>query len=72
MKPSPLPSRLFGKPVSVPGPPPLLNSRFPLSGQPLSIASRLVQVEKWAEMTTREGPAGITKRQRVKTLLSGA
>jgi len=33
---------------------------------------RLAQVEKWAEMTTREGPAGIMKRQRVKTLLSGA
>jgi len=33
---------------------------------------RLSQVEKWAEATTREGPAGITKRQRVKTLLSGA
>jgi hypothetical protein len=33
---------------------------------------RLAQVEKWTEMTTREGPAGITKRQRVKALLSGA
>lgn len=33
---------------------------------------RLAQVEKWAEMTTREGPEGIMKRQRVKTLLSGA
>jgi hypothetical protein len=30
---------------------------------------RLNQVAKWAESTTREGPAGITKRQRVKTLL---
>lgn len=33
---------------------------------------RLSQVEKWAEATTREGPSGITKRQRVKTLLSKA
>jgi len=32
---------------------------------------RLSQVAKWAEGTTREGPAGITKRQRVKGLLSG-
>lgn len=30
---------------------------------------RLGQVEKWAEHTTREGPAGITKRQRVQALL---
>jgi hypothetical protein len=30
---------------------------------------RLGQVEKWAEHTTKEGPAGITKRQRVRTLL---
>jgi hypothetical protein len=30
---------------------------------------RLNQVSKWAEGTTREGPAGITKRQRVRALL---
>ena len=30
---------------------------------------RLHQVEKWAEDTTREGPAGISKRQRVRALL---
>jgi hypothetical protein len=30
---------------------------------------RLSQVSKWAEHTTRDGPAGITKRQRVRTLL---
>lgn len=30
---------------------------------------RLSQVAKWADTTTREGPAGITKRQRVKALL---
>ena len=32
--------------------------------------TRLNQVEKWAERTTKEGPAGITKRQRVKILLA--
>ncbi len=30
---------------------------------------RLAQVLKWAEPTTKEGPAGITKRQRVRQLL---
>jgi hypothetical protein len=30
---------------------------------------RLGQVLKWSEHTTKEGPAGITKRQRVRTLL---
>ena len=30
---------------------------------------RLNQVSKWAEHTTKDGPAGITKRQRVRNLL---
>ena len=31
---------------------------------------RLSQIEKWAKSnTTREGPAGITKRQTIRTLL---
>ena len=30
---------------------------------------RLSQVSRWAEDNTREGPAGITKRQRVRALL---
>jgi hypothetical protein len=30
---------------------------------------RLARVLKWSEPTTKEGPAGITKRQRVRTLL---
>ena len=30
---------------------------------------RLQQVLKWSEHTTKEGPAGITKRNRVRTLL---
>ena len=30
---------------------------------------RLAQVQKWAEATTREGPAGVVKRQKVKELL---
>ena len=30
---------------------------------------RLAQVAKWAQGTTKEGPAGIIKRQKVKALL---
>ena len=30
---------------------------------------RLQQVMKWSEPSTRDGPAGITKRQRVRALL---
>jgi hypothetical protein len=33
---------------------------------------RLQHVLKWSEPTTKEGPAGITKRQRVRTLLGQA
>jgi hypothetical protein len=32
---------------------------------------RLGQVAKWAEPTTKDGPAGITQRQRVRALLKG-
>ena len=32
---------------------------------------RLQQVAEWAAHTSREGPAGITKRHRVRELLSG-
>jgi hypothetical protein len=31
---------------------------------------RLGHVKKWAEHTTKDGPAGITKRQRVRALLA--
>ena len=36
---------------------------------PVEHKIRLGQVTKWAEHNTREGPAGITKRQRVRILL---
>ena len=39
--------------------------------QPVEHKIRLAQVMKWAEPTTREGPAGISKRERVRTLLNG-
>jgi hypothetical protein len=36
---------------------------------PVEHRIRLAQVAKWAEYTTREGPAGITRRERVRSLL---
>jgi hypothetical protein len=36
---------------------------------PVEHKIRLGQVAKWAEHSTKEGPAGITKRQRVRVLL---
>jgi hypothetical protein len=38
---------------------------------PVEHKIRLSQVQKWAEPTTKEGPAGITKRERVRRLLDG-
>jgi hypothetical protein len=37
---------------------------------PVEHKIRLGQVAKWAEHNTRDGPAGITKRQRVRNLLA--
>jgi hypothetical protein len=36
---------------------------------PIEHRIRLSQVEKWAEHTTKDAPAGITKRQRMRVLL---
>lgn len=36
--------------------------------KPIEHRIRLNQVTKWAEPTTRDGPAGITKRQHVRAL----
>jgi hypothetical protein len=36
---------------------------------PVEHKIRLGYVTKWAEHTTKEGPAGITKRQRVRAIL---
>ena len=40
--------------------------------QPTEHRLFLKQVLKWAEPTTRDGPAGITKRQRVRALLGAS
>jgi hypothetical protein len=37
--------------------------------KPIEHRIRLDRVARWAEPTTRDGPAGITKRQHVRTLL---
>ena len=42
------------------------SSLSPSSGRLIEHRIRLNQVTKWAESTTREGPAGITKREKVK------
>ena len=36
---------------------------------PVEHKIRLGQVIKWAEQTTKDGPVGITKRQRVRAML---
>jgi hypothetical protein len=40
--------------------------------KPIEHRIRLDRVTKWAQPTTRDGPAGITKRQHVRTLLGQA
>jgi len=37
--------------------------------KPIEHRIRFSKVTKWAEPTTRDGPAGLTKRQHVRTLL---
>ncbi len=36
---------------------------------PVEHRIRLGQLQKWAEATTRDGPAGVLKRERVRALL---
>lgn len=36
---------------------------------PVEHKIRLAQVEKWAEFSSREGPAGIVKREKVRKML---
>jgi hypothetical protein len=41
-------------------------------GCPTEHKIRLQQILKWSEHTTKKGPAGITQRDRVRTLLGQA
>jgi hypothetical protein len=53
----------------VPKPAPTTEFTVAIERPPVEHRIRLNQVMKWAEETTREGPAGLVKRQRVKALL---
>jgi hypothetical protein len=53
----------------VPKPGPTTEFTVASERPPVEHRIRLSQVMKWAEETTREGPAGVTKRRRVKALL---
>lgn len=55
--------------VSPSAPGPLTEFTVAVYRNPIEHKIRLGQVTKWAEHTTTEGPAGITKRQRVRALL---
>ena len=55
--------------VSPSNPGPMTEFTVAVYRNPTEHKIRLGQVQKWAEHTTREGPAGVTKRQRVRTLL---
>ena len=52
---------------SIPGP--MTEFTVAVYRNPVEHKIRLAQVLKWSEPTTREGPAGITKRERVRQLL---
>ena len=53
-------------------PGPMTESAVAVYRNPTEHKLRLQHVLKWSEHTTKEGPAGITKRQRVRTLLGQA
>jgi hypothetical protein len=53
--------------IDVPGP--MTEFRATVFRKPIEHRIRLKRVMKWAEPNTKEGPAGITKRERVRTLL---
>jgi len=55
--------------VSPSNPGPMTEFTVAVYKNPTEHKIRLAQVLKWSEPTTKEGPAGITKRQRVRTLL---
>ena len=53
----------------VPRPQPMTEFTVVVERPPVEHRIHLHQVAKWAEETTREGPAGVMKRQRVKALM---
>jgi len=57
--------------VSPSQPGPMTEFTVAVYRNPVEHKIRLSQVQRWAEPTTKEGPAGITKRQNVRLLLAG-
>ena len=55
--------------VSPSNPGPMTEFTVSVCRNPTEHKLRFQHVLKWSEHTTKEGPAGITKRQRVRTLL---
>ena len=55
--------------VSPTNPGPMTEFTVAVYRNPTEHKIRLGQVLKWTEHTTKEGPAGITRRQRVRALL---
>ena len=58
--------------VSPSSPGPMTEFTVVVHRNPTEHKIRLQQVLKWSEHSTKEGPAGITKRLRVRTLLGQA
>lgn len=59
----------FREDPMVPCPAPTTEFTVAIDRPPIEHRIRLAQITKWTENTTREGPAGIMRRQRVKHLL---
>jgi hypothetical protein len=55
--------------ISPLSPGPMTEFTIAVYRNPVEHKIRLGQVAKWAEDTTKDGPAGITKRRRVRMLL---
>jgi hypothetical protein len=55
--------------ISPSNPGPMAEFTVAVYKNPTERKIRLAQVLKWSEPTTKEGPAGITKRERVRQLL---
>ena len=53
----------------VPHPAPMTEFTVSIERPPIEHRIRVNQVTKWAQSSTRDGPAGMTKRQRVRSLL---
>jgi hypothetical protein len=61
----------FRKDPMVPSPAPATQFSVTIEKPPVEHRICLSQVSKWAENTTKEGPAGLIKRQRVRALIAG-